>query len=121
MRVSRWHRYLNREAAQGRVLLVGDAEPFDLRMPVSIACFDDSPLELLAKGRTAAEVRSALRAKGITHVYVDWGEIARDRRSRYGFSAYIQPEVFERLVAAGVLRPLPEIEQDLGRGYAVVY
>jgi hypothetical protein len=121
LRVSPWHRYFNREVAQGRVLLVGDAEPFDLEMPVLYStCFDDSPFELLAKGRTAAEVRSRLREAGITHIYVDWGEIARYRRSGYGFSAYFRPEVFQRLVDEGVLRPLPQIEDDLGRGYEVM-
>ncbi len=119
--VTAWHRYFNREARHGRVLLVGDAEPFDLEMPVLYStCFDDSPFELLAKGRTTAEVRSGLRAEGITHVYVDWGEIARYRRSGYGFSAYFRPEVFRRLVDEGVLRLLPAIEGDPGRGYEVI-
>jgi hypothetical protein len=123
LRVSPWHRYFNREATHGRILLVGDAEPFDLRMPVLYStCFDDSPFERLAKGRTAEEVRSGLRARGITHIYVDWGEIARyRRRNGYGFSAYFQPGVFGRLVDRGVLRLLPEIEGDDGRGYEVAY
>jgi hypothetical protein len=122
LRVTAWHRYFNREAVQGRVLLVGDAEPFDLRMPVLYStCFDDSPFELLTKGRSPAEMRSALRAKGITHVYVDWGEIDRYRRSGYGFSAYFQPELFGRLVDEGVLRLLPEIEGGPRWGYEVVY
>ena len=121
LRVTPWHRYFNREVSHGRVLLVGDAEPFDLEMPVLYStCFDDSPLELLAKGRTAAEVRSGLQARGITHVYVDWGEIARYRHSGYGFSTYFRPEVFRRLVDEGVLRPLPEIEGDPGQGYEVI-
>jgi hypothetical protein len=120
--VTAWHRYFNREAAGGRVLLVGDAEPFDLRMPVLYStCFDDSPLELLAKGHTAEEVRAGLRAGGITHVFVDWGEIVyRYRRSDYGFSAFFQLEVFDRLVERGVLRPLPEIKDEAGRGYEVI-
>ena len=117
-----WHRYFNREAAQGRVLLVGDAEPFDLRMPVLYStCFDDSPLELLSRGHTAEEVRLGLRARGITHVFVDWDEIARYRQSGYGFSAYFRPEVFGRLVNEGVLRLLPEIEGEAGQGYEVIH
>jgi hypothetical protein len=120
--VTAWHRYFNREAAGGRVLLVGDAEPFDLRMPVLYStCFDDSPMELLAQGRTAEEIRAGLQAGGITHVFVDWGEIVhRYRRSEYGFSAFFQPEVFQRLVEQGVLRPLPEIEGEAGQGYEVI-
>jgi hypothetical protein len=119
--ITAWHRYFNREAPHGRVLLVGDAEPFDLEMPLLYStCFDDSPFELLAKGRTTAEVRSGLRAAGITHIYVDWGEIARYRRSGYGFTAYFRPEIFRRLVDEGVLRSLPAIEGDPGQGYEVI-
>ena len=122
LQVTAWHRYFNREASHGRVLLVGDAEPFDLEMPVLYStCFDDSPLELLAKGRTASEVRLRLREAGITHVYVDWGEIARYRQSGYGFTPYVRPEVLGRLVDEGVLRPLPEFKDDPGRGYEVLY
>ena len=122
LRVTAWHRYFNREVSQGRLLLVGDAEPFDLEMPVLYStCFDDSPLELLTQGRTASEVRSRLREAGITHVYVDWGEIARYRQSDYGFTPYVRPEVFGRLVDEGVLRPLAEFKGDPGRGYEVLY
>ena len=118
-RVDAWHRYFNRHAKQGRVLLVGDAQPFDLEMPVLYnTCFDDSIFEHLAKGRSPAEVRAALTAQGITHVYVHWGEIARYRRT-YGFTDFVQPAVFENLVASGVLIPLPEIQDHSGRGYQV--
>ncbi len=45
-RVDPWHLWLNRHVLQGRVLLVGDAQPFDLEMPVLYAtCFNTSPLE----------------------------------------------------------------------------
>jgi hypothetical protein len=122
LRVTAWHRYFNREVSHGRVLLVGDAEPFDLEIPVLYStCFDDSPFELLAKGRTASEARSRLQEAGITHVYVDWGEIARYRQSGYGFTPYVRPEVFGRLVDEGILRPLPDFKGDPGRGYEVLY
>ena len=67
---------------------------------------------------TAAEVRSELAARQITYVYVNWGEIARYRRT-YGFTDFVQPEVFDRLVAQGVLEPLPSIEGHSGQGYRV--
>jgi hypothetical protein len=119
-RVDAWHRYLNRHAKQGRVLLVGDAQPFDLEMPVLYnTCFDDSIFERLVKGRSPQEVRAALVEQGITHVVVDWGEIARYRRT-YGFTEFVQPAVFDPLVADGVLAPLPEIPGHPGRGYRVV-
>jgi hypothetical protein len=114
-----WHRYLNRHARDGRVLLVGDAQPFDLEMPVLYnTCFDDSIFERLVRGRTPQQVRTALVEQGITHVYVDWGEIARYRRT-YGFTEFVQPEVFDQLVAGGVLDPLPEIPGHPGRAYRV--
>jgi hypothetical protein len=119
-RVDAWHRYLNRHDDGGRVLLVGDAQPFDLAVPVLYnTCFDDSIFEQLVKGRSAEEVRAALTERGITRIYVDWGEIRRYRRT-YGFTEFVQPAVFDRLVAQGVLTPLPEIPEDPGRGYRVV-
>jgi len=105
-RVGEWHAYLNREARHGRVLLVGDAQPFDLEMPVLYnTCFDDSILEPLVKGRSPQQVRAALAERGITHVYVDWDEIARYRRT-YGYPEFVQPDVFDQLVADGILIPL---------------
>lgn len=45
-RVDAWHLWLNKHVQEGRVLLVGDAQPFDLEVPVLYAtCFNDSPLE----------------------------------------------------------------------------
>ena len=90
-------------------------------MPVLYnTCFDDCIFEQLVSGRTAAEVRAELAARQITYVYVNWGEIARYRSpGNYGFTDFVQPEVFDRLVAQGVLEPLPPIEGHPGRGYRV--
>ena len=68
----------------------------------------------------AEQVRPELAARRITHVYVHWGEIARYRRTKYGFTDFIQPHVFAALVTGGVLRPLPAIEGHPGRAYRVV-
>ena len=39
-RVAPWHRYLNTHARDGRVLLIGDAQVFDLEMPIVYStCF----------------------------------------------------------------------------------
>lgn len=122
MRVAPWHRYLNTHARDGRVLVVGDAQVFDLEMPIVYStCFDDSMFERWVKGHTAEEVRATFAREGITHVYVNWGEIARYRApGNYGFTNFVQPAVFERLVAQGILEPLPPIEeQPTGRGYRV--
>jgi hypothetical protein len=114
-----WHEYFNTHASGGRVLVVGDAAVFDLRPPVLYnTCFDDCIFEQIVKGRTIAEIRAELAARRIAYVYVDWGEIARYRRS-YGFTAFVQPEIFDRLVTEGLLEPLPPIEDHPGRGYRV--
>ncbi len=119
-RVDVWHRYLNEHAKGGRVLLVGDAQPFDLEMPVLYnTCFDDCIFEQLVKGRSPQAIRAVLADRGITHVYVNWGEIARYRRT-YGFTDFVQPAVFDELASAGILAPLPEIPNSSGRGYRVV-
>ncbi len=121
LRVDAWHEYFNRHADDGRVLVVGDAEVFDFEVPIDYnTCFDDSLLETLAKDRTPEQVREALLKRGIAYVYVDWGEIDRYRRTKYGYTDFVQPEVIDRLVAAGVLKPLPPIKGHPGRGYRVV-
>ena len=101
-----WHRYFNQHAAQGKLLLVGDAQPFDLRMPVLYStCFDDSPFERIVKDRSPQEIQASLAREKITHVYVHWGEIAR-YRATYGFTKFVEP--------------LPPIPGHPGRGYRVV-
>ncbi len=121
-RVEPWHLYLNAHADEvGRVLLVGDATPFDLRVPATYnTVFDDSIFEQLARGRTPAEVARALHDMGITHVYVSWREIGRYRSpGNYGITDFLQPRVFDNLVAEGVLEPLPSIPDDSGQMFRV--
>jgi hypothetical protein len=50
---------------------------------------------------------------------VNWRQIKR-YRGTYGFSKFIQPEVFDALVSEGILAPLPPIKDHLGRAYRVV-
>jgi len=121
-RVDPWHRYFNSHRNVGRVLLVGDAQPFDLEVPVLYnTVFDDSVFQQLVAGRTAEEARAALLGRGVTHVFVHWGEIERYRSpGNYGFTDFVQPAVFARLVQQGVLQPLPQIEGHPGRAYRVL-
>ena len=118
-RVDPWHEYFNTHASDGRVLMVGDAQVFDLEVPVLYGtCFDDSLFERLVKGRTTDEIRDELTALGVSHVYVHWGEVDRYRRpGNYGFTDFVRPAVFDDLVEQGVLEPLPRIEGHPGRGY----
>lgn len=110
-RVDSWHRYLNAHAGWGRVLMVGEAQVFDLEMPVLYnTCFDDCLFEQLVRDRSAEEIRRSLAARRISHVYVDWDEIRRYRsRGNYGFTDFVQPSVFEDLVRRGILQPMVEI------------
>lgn len=102
-----------------RILLVGQAAVFHLKHPVIYnTVFDDEILETLARDRSPEEVRRALVARGVTHVFVDWPEIARHRKpGGYGFTGWVRPEVFAGLERAGVLAkraiPVPETDREL--------
>jgi Dolichyl-phosphate-mannose-protein mannosyltransferase len=102
-----------------KVLLVGQAAVFHFRRPfVYNTVFNREIIESLARDRSADQVQRDLSAMGIDYVYVDWGEIARFRSpGNYGFSAFVIPEVFNRLVDAGVLDAPSKMgfEQELYR------
>jgi hypothetical protein len=121
-RVDPWHVYFNRRADEVTgLLLVGDAQPFDLEVPTTYnTVFDDSIFEQLAKGRTPDEVRNALGERRISHILVNWSEIARYRSpGNYGITDFLQPRVFDELVAAGVLEPLPPLPDSSAAAYRV--
>ena len=107
-RVPPWHRLLNRQVKQGTVLLVGDAAPFDLEVPVLYnTCFDDSIFEHLVcrwrdEFRSPEEIRAAFAERGIVYVLVHWAEVRRYYRT-YGFTRFVRSSVFYRLVDEGVL------------------
>ena len=89
-----------------RLLLVGDAQAFDYRVPVLYnTCFDACVLEEMIAGKSADQAKAALHAAKVSHIYFDRHELARYRsRGNYGYSAYPNQERFDRLVAEGVLR-----------------
>ncbi len=114
-RIAPWHAWLNTHTPAGQsVLSVGDAQVFDLEVPVLYnTVFDPSVFESIVRDergslRGPAEIRERLR--GVAFVYVNWSEIARYRSpGNYGFSSFVEPAIFERLVAEGVLAPpVPE-------------
>ncbi|MEX2113469.1 MAG: hypothetical protein WD845_09800 [Pirellulales bacterium] len=122
-RVDPWHQYLNEHADEVTgVLMVGDAEPFDLEVPVRYnTVFDDNLFEAIARGRTPQQVRETLTQQKITHVYVSWSEIARYRSpGNYGFTKFVDPSVFAALEQAGVLAALPAIDGNPNALYRVV-
>ncbi len=97
-----------------RVLLVGQAGVFHLNIAhVYNTVFDEEQLERLAQGRSPAEFHDTLRSRGLTHILVDWAEIARHRKpGGYGFSPFVTQERFDAWERAGVLQiqpcPLPQ-------------
>jgi hypothetical protein len=122
-RVEPWHLYLNEHAGEiTGVLLVGDAQPFDLNVPtIYNTVFDDNIFDDLVQGRPERELSLELTRRGISHIYVSWREIERYRsRGNYGITPFIQPEVFKRLVKAGVLEELPPLPDDSGQLFRVL-
>lgn len=124
-RVHAAHRYLNAHAADGdRVLLVGDAQPFDLELPALYStCFDGCLFERWLAGRTADQRHAALRERGIRYVLVAWSEIDRYRSpGNYGFSDYVTRSlVREELVRQQrVLRPIPlDVDPEIAELFVV--
>jgi hypothetical protein len=122
-RVDPWHEYLNAHASEIKgVLLVGDAQPFDLEVPNQYnTVFDRSIFEALARDHAPEEVRKSLLDRGISHIYVSWPEIARYRSpGNYGITEFVQSRIFADLVAAGVLERLPQLADHGGELYRVI-
>jgi hypothetical protein len=105
----RWNRPLATMDAglpsDARILLVGQAAVFHLSHDVVYnTVFNKETIETLASGTDAAGLHRALRDLHLTHVYVDWKEIARHRQpGGYGFTDFVTPERFAAWVKAGVL------------------
>ncbi|REK12351.1 MAG: hypothetical protein DWQ37_12365 [Planctomycetota bacterium] len=121
--VDPWHLYFNAHRDEvGHLLLVGDAEPFNLAMPTTYnTVFDTNIFEQLARDKSPEQVRQALEDRGITHIYVDWPEIERYRQpGNYGITDFLQRDLFDALVKAGVLERLPDLGKHPGKGFRVV-
>jgi len=121
-----WHVYLNQKVPEGfGVLTVGDAQVFDLEMPVLYnTVFDDSVFEEICKDhgkqRSSDEIRETLVRRRISHVYVHWSEINRYRQpGNYGFPLFIKHRLFDELVDAGVFEPPLRRMFDHGEVYPV--
>jgi hypothetical protein len=112
-RLNPTQRWLNEHAQPGeRVLLVGDAEPFELKIgAVYNTCFDDCQFERLFKGRTRAERLAGLRAEHIRYVICHWSHLARYRSpANYGYTSdYVTPELVhgELVAEQRLLRAIP--------------
>jgi hypothetical protein len=104
--------------------MVGEAEVFDAEFDVVYnTVFDENIFEqwVSAPADTAVphergldsanEIRARLHAHGITHVYVNWSEILRYRLT-YGFTEFVHPERFDRLVQMQILSQPRSISTD---------
>ena len=109
-RIGPWVTYLNQDPEVGTVLLVGEAAVFDYQIPILYnTCFDPCWLESLASGRQPEEFRRVLRDRGISHILVHWGEIARYRSpGNYGFSQFVSEGLFQLWEKAGILERIPQ-------------
>jgi len=89
-----------------KILLVGDAKAFYFQRRVDYCVvFNRNPfVEVVRTAKQPADVVAWLRQKGYTHVLVNWGEIRRLRRSRYGFAKEITPELFKATEGDGLVR-----------------
>jgi len=105
----RWNRPLatldEKLSPDAKPLLVGQAAVFQLDHAVTYnTVFDPEIIEVLASGKNPAEFQIALRQQGLTHIYVDWHEIARHRAlGGYGFTDFVTKDRFAQWVASGVL------------------
>jgi hypothetical protein len=119
----RWNRALARLDAElptdAKPLLVGQAAVYHLNHAIAYnTVFNPETIEILARGKTPQEFRRELESRELTHIYVDWKEIQRQRQpGGYGFTDFVTPERFAQWVAAGVLEgPTPlGAQQDLYR------
>lgn len=112
------HREIDRQVKPGqKVLLVGDAIPFDLRVnAIYNTCFDQCQLERLTKDRDAREQLASLQAEQVSVVFVHWQELERYRSpGSYGYSEYVTPAVIGQMVKDRVLIPI-EIEMPTAAG-----
>ena len=108
-------RYLNEHVRPGdRVLLVGEAQVFDLEVPaIYNTCFDDCVFEQRFRNRSLEARRAALKAERITYIFVNWRELDRYREpGNYGYSDYVtRARVRDELVRQqGLLR---RVELDI--------
>lgn len=105
-RIKAGHLFLNKHTLPGQtVLLVGDAQPFDLEMRAYYnTCFDDCLLCEWMLGKSVEVRRQALASRHIAWILVDWQEIDRYHLpGNYGFDPRFKAELLDELVAQGVL------------------
>lgn len=112
--------YMNNLPQDARILLVGEAEIyyFNRRIIYSVV-FNDDIIEKLITGGPA-EVRRRLAKEGVTHVFVNWPELWRLRRTySYEYNGRTRPGYLPHMSDWEILRftrgLTPEISWGAGR------
>jgi len=113
----RVHRYLNQQLGdRGRVVLVGDAEPFDLNMRVDYnTCFDSCVFADWLEGLSPLQQRHTLVERRVDFIYVSWEELDRYTGS-YGYDERVNRDWIQQLVENKVLLPEPSVDIKLSSG-----
>ena len=99
-----------------KVVVIGDAAVFPLEHSVFYSTvFDDTVFMTcwVSSGDSTdysidvERLKERLQELQVTHIYIDWAEIARYRSpGNYGFSEPVTPDLFETLVTSQVLDPI---------------
>jgi len=102
--------------------MVGDARAFYVRRRVAYCVvFNRSPLvETIRAASGPRDVVGWLAAEGYTHLLVNWAEIDRLRRSRYGYPPEVTRELFAALVVAG-LEPVARFPEAAAQPHLELY
>ena len=115
------YRFLNQQLGRdGRVVLVADAEPFDLQMQVDYnSCFDSSVLADWLSTKTRETTAIATGKTGGLCI-VSWEELQR-YRSSYGYDERVTPDWIQQLVQNGVLIEVSDLEMNRSPASYFVY
>lgn len=108
-RTSAAHRWLNANILpEEKVLLVGDAQVFDLEMPVLYnTCFDRSILVDLLADHSPDECVAELQSRGVRYVWIDQNELKRYRSpGNYGYDPRLTDAYVLSLIENQVLVPI---------------
>ncbi len=109
-------------AAGARVLMVADARHFYLGAGVDYCVvFNPNPFADAAETRSPPELIRWLREQGYGYVYIDWGEMQRLRRSRYGFWKSIDAPLFQHLEKVGLARSQDFSIDEGGPAYGTLF
>ncbi|UCD27785.1 MAG: hypothetical protein JSV03_11860 [Planctomycetota bacterium] len=113
---------LNTLGRDARVMMVGDARSFYVKVPCEYAVvFNRHPLtDAIRSLPDAKAVIQWLGRRSITHIFVHWGEMDR-LAGTYGYDSRINADLFARLEAEGLKESESFSIPETGRVYATLY